>query len=52
MENQNITLEEFYTELASAMRVCFEGEVNESGGTIVYTAPNEQKFRIAAERIS
>ena len=49
MDKQSITPKEFMLELLAAVRVCFEGSTEQSGGAIVYTAPNGQKFRITAE---
>ena len=52
MHDKKITLEEFQSELLSAVRVCFEGDATESDNAILFTAPNGQKFRITAECIS
>ena len=51
MENQTISLEEFFLELLSAVKVCFEGTAQECDGAIVLEVPNGQKFRIVAETI-
>ena len=51
-ESENIiALKDFYVELLSAVKVCFEEEAERSGGAIILTAPNGQKFRIVAECI-
>ena len=52
MDNQSITPNEFILELLSAVRVCFEGKAEQSDGSIVYTAPNGQQFRITSESLS